>query len=115
MPQYMILIYDDEAAIAAASPDEFAELLAEHGKFMQNNAAVLRGGSAVQPSSTATTIRTNGSGEPRVESGPWLQAKHSLGGYYLVEAADLDAALDIGKQVPARFGGIEVRPLLTFN
>jgi hypothetical protein len=115
MSQYMILIYDDEAAMAQADPTEFRQLLDDHGAFMEKHTAALRGGSAVQPSSTATAIRRDRSGDAVVNAGPFHQTKESLGGYYLIEAEDLDEALTVAKQVPARFGGVEVRPVRVFD
>jgi hypothetical protein len=60
---------------------------------------------------TATSIR----GGSEVTDGPFVETKEVLGGYYLVEAPDLDAALAVGKLCPARFGGVEVRPVMTFE
>ncbi|MGO9910134.1 MAG: YciI family protein, partial [Acidimicrobiales bacterium] len=56
-----------------------------------------------------------GSGSFTVTDGPFAETKEALGGYYLVEAADLDEAIAIAKQVPARYGGVEVRPIMVFD
>jgi hypothetical protein len=88
-----------------------------HQKFGQNNSAALRGGNALQPTSTATSIRAKGpdSTDFTVTDGPFAETKEALGGYYLIEAADLDEAIAIAKQVPAPYGGVEVRPIMTFS
>lgn len=109
MAQYLVLIYEDEAGWAAGGP-AVEEGLAAHRRFGEEHAASLRGGEALQPTSTATTIR-----DGVVSDGPFVETKEALGGYYLIEADDLDAALAIAKQVPAPFGGVEVRPLMTFS
>jgi hypothetical protein len=91
--------------------------MAGHQKFGENNDAVLRGGNALQPTGTATSIRGNGpdSTDFTVTDGPFAETKEALGGYYLIEAADLDEAISIAKQVPAPYGGVEVRPIMTFS
>ena len=114
MSQYMILIYEDEGQYENATPEVFAEITQEHTDFMaqvEQHGVKLLGGEALQPTSTATTVR--GGGE--VTDGPFVETKEALGGYYLVDAPDLDTALAIGKLVPARFGGVEVRPVMTFD
>jgi len=111
MSQYLILIYADEAQWASATPEEVAQLTKEHMDFGQRHATVIRGGSALQPSGTATSVRPDPAGGATVTDGPFAETKEALGGYYLVEAADLDQALAVAKEVPARFGGVEVRPV----
>ena len=66
---------------------------------------------ALQPTGTATSVR----GGSEVTDGPFVETKEALGGYYLIDAPDLDTALAIGKLCPARFGGVEVRPVMTFD
>ncbi|HEY8686674.1 MAG TPA: YciI family protein [Chloroflexota bacterium] len=114
MAQYLILIYEDEAGYANAGQDVFNEVMGGHTKFAENNGAAMKGGNALQPTSTATSIRSNGSGNFTVTDGPFVETKEALGGYYLIEAADLDEATAIAKQVPAKFGGLEVRPIMVF-
>jgi hypothetical protein len=112
--EYLVLIYSDEATDAAMSEAESDELLAEHGRFAEANGAALRGGKALRPTETATSIRGGGDGGDgmAVTDGPFMETKEALGGYYLIEAPDLDAALAVAKQVPFRpGGGIEVRPI----
>ncbi|HEY4017137.1 MAG TPA: YciI family protein [Pseudonocardiaceae bacterium] len=111
MAEYLVLIYDDETASAAQSEAEFGEMMAAHGRFAEKNGAALRGGNALRPTETATAIRADGDGVA-VTDGPFLETKEALGGYYLIEAPDLDAALAVAKQVPfGAGGGLEVRPV----
>ncbi|HZC42354.1 MAG TPA: YciI family protein [Streptosporangiaceae bacterium] len=112
MAEYMILIYESEAAYASAEPAVFQEVMAAHNRFtgqVEQQGGKLLSGRALQPTSTATTIRSD-----VVTDGPFAETKEALGGYYLVEAPDLDTALEIGKLCPARFGGVEVRPIMEF-
>ena len=114
MAQYLILIYEDEAQYATASPQVFDEVMQAHNAFagqVEEHGAKLLGGNALQSTGTATSIR----GGADVTDGPFVETKEVLGGYYLIEAPDLDAALAVGKLCPARFGGVEVRPIMTFE
>lgn len=115
MAQYLILIYEAEESYATATPEVWQEVSEAHGKFGMDNEKAIAGGNALQPTGTATTIRSDGAGGFTVTDGPFTETKEALGGYYLVEADDLDEAIAIGKQCPARFGGIEVRPILVFS
>ena len=115
MAQYLVLIYEDESAWARADQESYQQVLQDHEVFGQANATALRGGNALQPTSTATSIRRGPSGDVAVTDGPFAETKEALGGYYLIEAADLDEALAVAKQVPAPFGGVEVRPVQVFD
>ncbi len=115
MAQYLVLIYEDEAAWASADQQTYEQVLKGHQAFGESNAAGLRGGNALQPTSTATCIRRDAAGNPAVTDGPFAETKEALGGYYLIEAANLDDAIAIAKQVPAPFGGVEVRPIRVFD
>lgn len=115
MAQYLVLIYEDEAGYASGDQQVFDEVMAAHNTFGSQNEKALVGGNALQPTSTATSIRRDASGGFSVTDGPFVETKEALGGYYLIEASDLDAAIEIAKQVPARFGGVEVRPIMTFD
>jgi hypothetical protein len=114
MSQYLVLIYEDEAGYVNGGQELWAEVGAEHGKFGEANEKAIVGGNALQPTGTATSIRTGASGAV-VTDGPFAETKEALGGYYLIEAADLDEAIDIAKQCPARFGGVEVRPIMVLG
>ena len=109
MAEYLVLIYQDESADSGdATPDK---IMAGHVRFGEKHGAALRGGNALQPAGTATTIRSNGSGGFTITDGAFAETKEALGGYYVVEAADLDEAIAVAKEVPMPTGGIEVRPI----
>ncbi|WP_410872214.1 YciI family protein [Nocardia sp. A7] len=114
MSQYLVLIYGDEATYAAYSPAEIAEMLAAHRTFQQLAGDANLGGHALQPTPTATTIRHDTDGAVVITDGPFAEAKEALGGYYLLEAPDLDAAIALAAQVPAPTGGVEVRPIQVY-
>jgi hypothetical protein len=109
MAQYVVLIYEDEAGWQAGGPAAEAGMKA-HQDFGEKYGSALRGGHALQPTSTATTIR-----DGVVTDGPFAETKEALGGFYMIEADDLDQALAIAKEVPAPFGGVEVRPVMVFD
>ena len=114
MSQYLILIYEAEAQYATIAPEVMGEIQQAHGTFaagVQGQGATLLGGAWLQPTSTATSIR----GGSDVTDGPFAETKEALGGYYLIDAPDLDVALAVAKAVPARFGGVEVRPVVDFD
>jgi hypothetical protein len=115
MAQYLVLIYGDESAVEAGGEPLFNELMTGHMEFGAKNEQAIAGGNALQSVSTATTIRSNGKGDFVVTDGPFAETKEALGGYYLIEAADLDEAIAIAKQGPAPFGGVEVRPIRVFD
>ena len=112
MAQYAILIYQDEASWADAGQEVFDRTLKEHAAFAGEYAGALRGGSWLQPTGTATSVRKDASGGFAVTDGAFAETKEALNGYYVIEAADLDEAVAVAKQVPARFGGVEVRPVM---
>jgi hypothetical protein len=110
MNEYLILIYEREGAYAEGGPELWQAVGEAHTRFMEQVPATggrILGGNALQPTGTATTIR-----DDIVTDGPFTETKEALGGYYLIEARDLDHALEIGKLCPARFGGVEVRPIM---
>jgi len=115
MAQYLVLIYDSEAAWAAASPEEVARIHEGHGRFAEGDGGAIQGGNALQPTGTATSLRHEPSGELTVSDGAFAETKEALGGYHLLEAADLHAAIAIAKQLPTLAGGVEVRPIMVFE
>jgi hypothetical protein len=115
MAQYLILIYEDETAWENAGTDTVHEVMNDHRHFTEANGAVLRGGNALEPTTTATSVRRDSTGRVTVTDGAFAETKEALGGYYVVETADLDEALAVAKQVPAPFGGVEVRPVRTIE
>lgn len=115
MAKYAILIYEDEAGYAAGGPELYSRVLQDHMAFAERAGAAIIGGEALQPTSTATSVRTSGAGEPTVTDGAFAETKEALGGFYLIEAPDLDAAIAIAATVPAELGGVEVRPVMVFD
>jgi hypothetical protein len=115
MAQYLILIYENETSMAEGGPAAFEQSAKAHQEFAEGNGPALRGGNALHPTATATSIRKDPMGGFTVTDGPFAETKEALGGYYLIEAADLDEAVAVAKQVPAAFGGVEVRPVMMFD
>jgi hypothetical protein len=115
--QYLMLIYHAEAETSKRSPAEMNALHKDYFKFTQEitDSGHYIGGNPLQPTQTATTVRVRDS-KRVVTDGPFAETKEQLGGYYLVEAKDLDEALGIAARIPgARFGSIEVRPVAAIN
>jgi hypothetical protein len=112
--QYLLLIYDDESQMKTATQGDQAAMMKEYGEFTASitRSGNMKAGDALQPSSTATTVRVRG-GKTLSTDGPFAESKEQLGGYYLIEAKDLDEAIKIAARVPsARSGSIEVRPVM---
>jgi hypothetical protein len=115
--QYMCLIYDEEKTWGSMPEDERNTVFGEYGAFTEaiKESGNYVAGDALQPTSTATTVRIRG-GETLVTDGPFAETKEQLGGYYLVEAKDVDEALKIAERIPsARYGAIEVRPVVVWE
>ena len=110
--QYLVLIYEDESRFLQGYDEaEFAE----YGAFGKKHAAAIKGGNALQPTGTAKTVRVRG-GKTVATDGPFAETKEQLGGYYLLEAANIDEAASTASEIPgARFGSIEVRPIMVFS
>jgi hypothetical protein len=110
--KYLLLIYDTEKRWEKGYDQ--AEL-AEYRAFGQEHASAILGGHALKPTSSATTVRVR-DGKRLTTDGPFAETKEQLGGYYLVEAKDIDEAIRIAGKIPgARFGSVEVRPIMTFS
>jgi hypothetical protein len=109
--KYLLQIYPDSAEFAPLSAEEQQAIVGEYLAIRQSPGVI--GGEQLQPVETATTVRVK-DGETLLTDGPFVDAKEHLGGFYLVEGDDLDAALEIAARIPAaRMGGaIEVRPLV---
>jgi hypothetical protein len=109
----MILIYQSEAAWAEPTPAQMEQAMAAHGRFAEQVVELgskIVAGEALQPTPTATSIRND-----EVTDGPFADTKEALGGFYIVEARDLDHALAVAKLCPAHGGGVEVRPIMAFE
>jgi hypothetical protein len=112
--QYMLLIYDEEAKWAKMSEAERGKIFGEYGAFTQGiqKSGQMVSGAPLQPTATATTVRVK-DGKTVTTHGPFAETREQLGGYYLIEAKDLDEATAIAAKIPsARFGSIEVRPVM---
>jgi hypothetical protein len=115
--QYLLLIYDNEAAMAGRDEAARNQMLADYRDFTQSivQAGQFKAGDPLQPTSTATTVRVR-DGKTMITDGPFAETREQLGGYYLIEAKDLDAAIGVAARVPsAKLGSIEVRPIMVFN
>jgi len=113
--QYLLLIYRSEAEMAKIPPAELTAMYAEYGKFPQEitDSGNYVGGNPLKPTATATAVRVR-DGKRAVTDGPFAETKEQLGGYYLIEANDLDQAISIAARIPgARSGSIEVRPIMS--
>jgi len=115
--QFLLLIYEEESAAAKLSEAQMEQLMGEYFSFTEKlkTDGHFVGGNALDPVSTATTVRVN-NGKKSLTDGPFAETKEQLGGYYLVEAEDLDQACDIAARIPAaRTGCVEVRPVMVFD
>lgn len=115
--QYALLIYSDEAVEAAMSEDEMGVMMAQYAAFTQavRESGVLVDGNPLQPTMTATTVRVR-DGRVTPQDGPYAETKEQLGGYYVLECADLDEALAWAAKIPAAASGaVEVRPVFDFG
>src|SRR5262245_60655538 len=111
--QYMLLIYSNEAGMQAAPKAQVEQVHAAYGAYTEalQKAGALVGGGRLRPTATATTVRV-ANGKTNVLNGPYAETKEQLGGYYLIDVADLDAALAWAARCPgASHGTIEVRPI----
>jgi len=115
MTQYAALLYSRDADWT--SPEE-AETTKAYAEFGENHAESIRGGAALYPTSTATVVKVEGGrgGDVVTTDGPFAEAREVLGGFYLIEAPDLDGAVAIAAQIPGAWqGAIELRPVIQFG
>ncbi len=115
--QYLLTIYADESRWADATPEDGAQLMAAYEAFGREatEAGALRGGEGLQPTSTATTVRVR-DGERMLTDGPFAETREQLGGYFLLECADLDEAIGWAAKIPdAANGSVEVRPVMDYS
>ncbi|MFK4722535.1 hypothetical protein ABIE89_003635 [Bradyrhizobium niftali] len=115
--QYLLLIYRNEAQQSKMDPADYQKLLTEYSAYTQSivQSGNFKAGDGLQPTSTATTVRVR-DGKTLATDGPFAETREQLGGYYLVEARDLDAAIEMAARIPgARDGSIEVRPVMIYK
>ena len=115
--QYLLMIYRSEAELFKLNDAERQKMTADYGTFTQSiiQSGHFKAGDGLQPSTTATTVRVR-EGKILTTDGPFAETREQLGGYYLVEAKDLDAAIAIAARIPgARDGSVEVRPIMIYS
>jgi hypothetical protein len=115
--QYLLMIYQSEAEYGKIDAATSKKILEEYGAFTQGiiQSGNFKAADRLQPTTTATTVRVR-DGKTLTTDGPFAETREQLGGYYLVEAKDLDTALAIAARIPsARYGSIEVRPIWVYN
>ena len=113
--QYLLLIYEQEQRYATRSKEEMGGEMEEYLAYGREFESVIKSCAPLQPTTTATTVRVR-DGKRLATDGPFAETKEQLGGYYLVEAKDLDHAIAIAAKIPgARYGCVEVRPVMTFD
>jgi hypothetical protein len=115
--KYVCLIYDEEKKLDAMSPSESEAFMGEYLAFTDRirQSGHYLGGEALQPVKTATTVRVR-NGKMATTDGPFAETKEQLGGFYVIDARDLNDAIRVAAQIPsARLGSIEIRPLVEFD
>ena len=115
--RYLCLIYENERAWESLPAAESEAIMGEYFAFTEGirSNGKLVAGEALQPTPTATTVRVR-NGKISTTDGPYVETKEQLGGFYLIEATDLNEAIQIAAKIPsARFGGVEVRPVIDFS
>ena len=115
--KYLCLIYDDEKTWGTMPKEQSDAMMGEYGAFTEGikKSGHYVGGDALQPTSTATTVRVRG-GKVSTTDGPFAETKEQLGGYYLITAKDLNDAIQVASRIPsAKMGSVEVRPIMVFG
>lgn len=113
--QYLLLIYSNESDEPQFGTPEGDAHFAGYKAFGEEAGEKILGGNALEPISTATTVRVR-DGQASVVDGPFAETKEQLGGYYLLDCKDLDEATELAKKIPsAKFGSVEVRPVMLFE
>lgn len=115
--RYLALIYTQERADNPPTDGEARQTMAEYGAYTQmvQDRGAFLGGEALEPSTSATTVRVR-DGKVSTTDGPFAETKEQLGGYYLLNCRDLDEAIDLAGKIPgARWGAIEVRPIMELS
>jgi hypothetical protein len=115
--QYLLMIYRSEAELFKMNDAERQKMTADYGTFTQSiiQSGHFKAGDGLQPTTTATTVRVR-DGKTMATDGPFAETREQLGGYYLVEAKDLDDAVALAARIPeAKRGSIEVRPVMIYK
>ncbi|HKC47767.1 MAG TPA: YciI family protein [Gemmatimonadales bacterium] len=115
--KYLCLIYEDEKKVATMPKGELDAFTGEYFTFTDGlkKTGQYVAGEALQPTGTATTVRVR-NGKVSTTDGPFAETKEQLGGFYMIDAKDLNDAIQVASKIPsARLGSIEVRPIMTFD
>ncbi len=115
--KYALLIYADEKPQAEATPEEQKEVMDAYWAFTNEitERGIMLGGEALSFTETATTVRVR-DGETMTTDGPFAETKEALGGFYLIDVADLDEAIAVAAKLPGSWhGSVEVRPVVVFD
>ncbi len=120
MPRYAALIYTPAETEGQGTPEQWAQVMEEYNEFGANagQAGVIGGGEALEDTATATTVHVKGGkgGDIITTDGPFAETKEVLGGFYILDCADLDDAIKWASQIPGAWHGkVEVRPIMEFN
>ena len=115
--KYLCLIYDEEKKLETMSKADGEAMMGEYFGFTEGikKSGHYLGGNALRPVQTATTVRVR-NGKVSTTDGPFAETQEQLGGYYLIEAKDLNDAIQVAAKIPSsRIGSIEVRPIMEFD
>jgi len=115
--RYLLLIYTQEQAAEEATPAEQEAVMEAYFAFSKDvrEAGLMLGGEALQPTATATTVRLR-DGKTLTSDGPFAETKEQLGGYYILDCPNLDEAIEWAARIPgAKYGSVEIRPLVEFD
>lgn len=115
--QYLCLIYEDEKTWQKLPPAETEKFIGEYHAYTDSikKSGNYVGGNALEPTQTATTVRVR-QGKVATTDGPFAETKEQLGGYYLLDCKDLDEAIAWAARIPsARYGSVEIRPVMLFE
>jgi hypothetical protein len=114
MAKYLVLIYGDETIWEGWSPEEQEANGSAHAAFAARAGSAVIGGHQLESAGAATTIRADADGRPTATDGPFLETKEVLGGYYLLEAAGMEEAVELAsglREASAPSSGVEIRPV----
>ena len=115
--KYLCLIYEDEKAWLKLPKEQSDAIMNEYFAFTNDirKTGQMVAGEALQPTQAATTVRVR-NGKTSTTDGPFAETKEQLGGFYLIEAKDLNEAIQVASRIPsARFGSVEIRPIIDFS
>lgn len=115
--KYLCLIYDEESKMAGMSKEQSEAFMGEYFVFTEaiKKSGHYLGGEALQPVATATSVRVR-NGKVSTTDGPFAETKEQLGGFYFINAKDLNDAIQVASRIPsARYGTVEVRPIMEFE